>query len=98
MTAHLVWKHAKRKKKDVAHLRLRFQGHKFFRSLKTTSKTTANEKLWRANETLRRLQQGDLTLQEDCTPDEVFYFILTGGKQIPVTRVAPGRLHQKSLP
>ncbi len=66
----------------MAHLRFRLGGRKFFRSLKTTDETVANAKLWRANETLRRLEQGDLTLPDGATFDEAFDFILSGGRQL----------------
>ena len=59
-----------------------FGGRKFFRSLKTTDETVANAKLWRANETLRRLEQGDLAIPDGMTFDEAFDFIVSGGKQI----------------
>ena len=82
MAAHLVWKPSKRKDAPVANLRFWFGGRKFFRSLKTTDETVANAKLWRANETLRRLEQGDLAIPEGATFDEAFDFIVSGGKQI----------------
>jgi len=82
MAAHLVWKPSKRKDAPVAHLRFPFGGRKFFRSLKTTDETVANAKLWRANETLRRLEQGDLAIPDGITFDEAFDFIVSGGKQI----------------
>ncbi len=80
MAAHLVWKHSKRKQADVAHVRFWFHGRKYFRSLKTTDEAAAKSKLWKATETLRRLEQGDLQLPEDCTHDDAFDFIISGGK------------------
>jgi len=82
MAAHLVWKPSKRKDAPVAHLRFLLGGRKFFRSLKTTDETVANAKLWRANETLRRLKQGDLAIPAGATFDEAFDFVVSGGKQI----------------
>jgi integrase len=82
MAAHLVWRPSKRKEADVAYLRFWLGDRKFFRSLKTTDKTIANAKLWRANETLRRQEQGDLAIPEGATFDEAFDFIVSGGKQI----------------
>ena len=87
MSAHLVWKPSKRKDAPVAHLRFLFGGRKFFRSLKTTDETAANAKLWRANETLRRLEQGDLTLPDGMTFDEAFDFVISGGQQIADTEL-----------
>ena len=82
MAAHLVWKPSKKKKSPVAHLRFLFGGRKFFRSLKPTDETVATAKLWRANETLRRLEQGDLAISDRITFDEAFDFIVSEGKQI----------------
>jgi len=82
MAAHLVWKPSKRKGASVANLRFWFGDRKFFRSLKTSDETVANAKLWRANETLRRLEQGDLVIPAGATFDEAFDFIVSGGKQI----------------
>lgn len=82
MAAHLVWKQSKRKGAPVANLRFWFGERKFFRSLKTTDETVANAKLWRANETLRRLEQGDLAIPEGATFDQAFDFIVSGGKEL----------------
>ena len=82
MAAHLVWKQSKRKGAPVANLRFWFGGRKYFRSLKTCDETVANAKLWRASETLRRLEQGDVAIPEGATFDEAFDFIVSGGKEL----------------
>ena len=87
MAAHLVWKNSKRKGAAVAHLRFWFGDRKFFRSLKTTDETVAQAKLWRANETLRRLEQGDLVLPNGITYDRVFAFVISGGKELSPPKV-----------
>jgi len=80
MPAHLVWKQSKRTGEQVAHLRLWLQGRKLFRSLKTTDETTANAVLWRANETMRQLEQGDIAIPEGFSFNQAFEFIISGGK------------------
>ena len=87
MAAHLVWRDSKRKGGQIAHIRFWLQGHKYFRSLKTTDETAAKSKLWQANETLRRLEHGDLALPDDCTFTEAFEFIISGGKQLSHPKV-----------
>lgn len=89
MPAHLVWKPSKRKGHPVAHLRFWLQGRKFFRSLKTTDETAANSILWRANETMRRLEQSELAIPDGFTFDQAFNFIISGGKQVTKTELVP---------
>ena len=97
MPAHLVWKDSKRKGAAVAHLRFWFADRKFFRSLKTTDETVAQAKLWRANETLRRLEQGDLSLPSGITYGQVFDFMISGGKDVPQLKVVEDVTLEKAI-
>lgn len=65
------------------HLEFRFAGKKFQRSLRTSRKAEANRLQATVEKTLEYLQRGVLTIPTNSSADDLWAFLISGGKNTP---------------
>lgn len=73
----------------VYYVEFRYQGHRLHRSLETEDETEARQLKSLVERTLKHIQQGVLTLTDSVTTDQLWTFLISGGKitdAAPVTR------------